>query len=55
MARTIDIASLLDGCADESFDDGIRIDTDLEPLSGPGGLRREARRSRATRRRRIQD
>ena len=38
MARTIDIASLLDGCADESFDDGIRIDTDLEPLSGPGGL-----------------
>ncbi len=27
---------LLGGCADDSFEDGIRIDTDLEPLSGPG-------------------
>ena len=42
MARTIDIASLLDGCADESVDDGIRVDTNLEPLAGPGGLVRPA-------------
>ena len=25
------------GCADDSFDDGVRIDSHLEPLSGPGG------------------
>ena len=37
MARTINLESLLAGCADDSFDDGIRIDTDIEPLSGPGG------------------
>ena len=37
MARTINIESLLAGCADDSFDDGIRIDTQLHPLSGPGG------------------
>ena len=37
MARTIDIKSLLAGCADDSFDDGVRIDTELDPLSGPGG------------------
>ena len=37
MARTINIKSLLAGCADDSFDDGIRIDTELDPLSGPGG------------------
>ena len=29
---------LLVGCATHSFDDGIRIDSDLEPLSGAGGL-----------------
>lgn len=28
---------LLSSCADDSFEDGIRIDTELEPLSGPGG------------------
>ena len=33
MARTIDLDALLKGCADDSFDDGIRIDTELEPLS----------------------
>ncbi len=33
----MDLAALLAGCADESRDDGIRIDSDLEPLSGPGG------------------
>ena len=38
MERTIDLNSLLAGCADDSFDDGIRIDADLQPLSGPGGL-----------------
>ena len=38
MARRVDLAALLAGCADDSFDDGIRIDSDLEPLSGPGGV-----------------
>ncbi len=28
---------LLAGCADDAFDDGIRIDCELEPISGPGG------------------
>ena len=37
MASTINLDSLVAGCADDSFDDGIRIDTELEPLSGPGG------------------
>ena len=37
MASTITLESLLAGCADDSFDDGIRIDTELEPLSGSGG------------------
>ena len=37
MARTINLESLLAGCADDAFDDGIRIDTQLDPLSGPGG------------------
>lgn len=38
MPHRIDHAALLAGCADDSFDDGIRIDTHLEPLSGPGGM-----------------
>ncbi len=38
MARKITLESLLRGCSDESFDDGIRIDADLVPLTGPGGL-----------------
>ena len=38
MPKPIDLAALLKGCADDSFDDGIRIDSDLEPLSGPGGV-----------------
>ena len=37
MASMIDLELLLSACADDSFDDGIRIDTELEPLSGPGG------------------
>ena len=37
MPRRLDLAALLSGCADESLDDGIRIDSDLEPLSGPRG------------------
>lgn len=37
MARMIDLEALLNGCADDSFDDGIRIDTELEPVSGRGG------------------
>ena len=38
MAYRIDLGALLEGCADDSFDDGIRIDTELEPLAGPGGM-----------------
>ena len=38
MPHPIDLEALLAGCADDSFDDGIRIDSDLEPLSGPGGV-----------------
>ena len=37
MPNMINLEALLAGCADDSFDDGIRIDTDLEPLAGPGG------------------
>lgn len=33
----LDLETLLAACADDSFDDGIRIDTELEPLSGTGG------------------
>lgn len=33
----LNLDALLSSCADDSFDDGIRIDTELEPLSGPGG------------------
>lgn len=37
MSRTLTLNKLLTGCADHSFDDGIRIDTELEPVSGRGG------------------
>lgn len=37
MPRQIDLDVLLAGCASDSFDDGIRIDTELRPLAGPGG------------------
>ena len=37
MARMITLEALLKGCADDSFDDGIRIETELVPLAGPGG------------------
>ena len=33
----VDLQRLLSACADDSFDDGIRIDAELQPLSGPGG------------------
>ena len=36
MARRIDLAALLAACADDAFEDGIRIDTELEPSGGPG-------------------
>ncbi len=36
MARTLDLDTLLAACSDDSFDDGIRIDTELEPSGGPG-------------------
>ena len=38
MPQRLDLSALLKGCSDDSFDDGIRIDSHLEPLSGPGGL-----------------
>ena len=37
VSRQIDLDVLLAGCASDSFDDGIRIDTELCPLAGPGG------------------
>lgn len=37
MARKLDLDTLLYGCADTSFDAGIRIDVELEPLAGDGG------------------
>ena len=37
MAHPITLEALLNGCANDSFDDGIRIDTELVPLGGPGG------------------
>ena len=37
MARTIDFGALIRGCADTATDSGIRIHTELEPLTGPGG------------------
>lgn len=33
----IRLEALLAGCADDASDAGIRIDTELEPLGGPGG------------------
>ena len=37
MTKEIDLEALRCGCADDSVTDGIRIDTELDPLSGPGG------------------
>ncbi|MXY63185.1 MAG: hypothetical protein F4Y87_07185 [Synechococcus sp. SB0665_bin_28] len=37
MARKLDLDALLHGCGDTSFDAGIRIDVELEPLAGDGG------------------
>ena len=37
MARKLDLDALLRGCADTSFNAGIRIDVELEPLAGDGG------------------
>ena len=36
MARQIDLDTLLAACSDDSFEDGIRIDSGLEPCGGPG-------------------
>ena len=36
MSQRITLEALLQGCADDSFEDGIRIDTELEPLGGAG-------------------
>jgi len=37
VSAKIDFERLLTACADDAFDDGIRIDADLHPLAGPGG------------------
>ena len=37
MKGEIELELLLSACADNGFDDGIRIDAELEPLSGKGG------------------
>lgn len=37
MAQTIKLDAVVAGCADDSFEDGIRIDSQLEPLAGAGG------------------
>ena len=37
MVRKLNLDALLNGCADTSFDDGIRIDAELVPLAGAGG------------------
>ena len=36
MSHAVSLEALLKGCADDSFEDGIRIDTELEPLGGAG-------------------
>ena len=35
---SIDLEALVTGCSDDSFDDGIRIDSNLESLTGADGL-----------------
>ena len=35
MVRMINLEALRNGCTDDAFDDGIRIDTELVPLGGP--------------------
>ena len=37
MVRKLDLDALLHGCANTSFDAGIRINVELEPLAGDGG------------------
>ncbi len=37
MKKQIRLDSLVAACADTSFEDGLRIDTELESLAGPGG------------------
>lgn len=36
MAELLDLERLLRGCGDESFDDGLLIETELEPVAGAG-------------------
>ena len=38
MSNRIDLSALLAGCSDDSIDDGIPIESHLDPLSGPGGV-----------------
>ena len=37
MKEEINLDSLVAACRDDSFEDGLRIDTELEPLAGAGG------------------
>ena len=36
MSRLLDVDRLLQGCSDDSFDDGLLIETELVPAAGPG-------------------
>ena len=37
MKKIVRLSSLIAACGDTSYDDGLRIDTELESLAGPGG------------------
>ena len=37
VAELLDLERLLRGCRDDSFDDGLLIEAELEPVTGPGG------------------
>ena len=37
MPKNITLDALTEACLDTSFEDGIRIDSELEPIGGPGG------------------
>ena len=57
MPHQIDLDTLLAACSDDSFEDGIRIDSELEPCGGPGSPVKpavyEGGRSRMPLRRRL--
>lgn len=36
MTELLDLDRILRGCADDSFDDGLLMESELEPVAGPG-------------------